>query len=257
MENISDIHISNNKSNNETLQKSFVEFANKNIQKNIERNIHNRKKRTKAPRNKTEPLKSHYCDEENKIECGVDEAGRGPLFGRVYTACVILPRDGFEHSKIKDSKRFSSKKKLLEVYEYIKENAIDYSISYSDEKAIDEINIRQATLKTMHNAIHALKIKPDLLLVDGCDFIPYEGIPHQTIEGGDNWYTPIAAASILAKVERDKYIEELCKEHKELDEKYGLSKNKGYGTKQHLDGIKQHGITEWHRKTFGICRNFV
>jgi ribonuclease HII len=230
------------------LQKNFVEFANKNICE---------KKRIRTLRNKTEPLKQHYSNDINILECGIDEAGRGPLFGRVYTACVILPYNGFDHSRIKDSKRFTSKKKLFEVYNYIKENAIDYSISYLDEKVIDEINIRQATLKSMHNSIELLGIKPDLLLVDGCDFIQYKEIPYKTIEGGDNWYTSIAAASILAKVERDKYIEELCNEHTELDEKYCLSKNKGYGTKEHLNGIKKYGISNWHRRTFGICRNYI
>lgn len=229
------------------LQKEFVKFANDKM----------KKKREKKPRNKSEPLKICYNNDNSILECGIDEAGRGPLFGRVYTASVILPRNNFDHSKIKDSKRFTSKKKLLEVYDYIKENAIDYSVSFIDEKEIDEINIRQATLKCMHKSIELLGIKPDLLLVDGCDFIQYQDIPYKTIEGGDNWYTSIAAASILAKVERDKYIEELCDKYKELDEKYGLSKNKGYGTKQHLDGIKKYGISVWHRKSFGICKNYI
>lgn len=234
---------------NKTLQKKFHDFANKKLSE--------KKSRKKAPRNIKEPLKPRYHEKNHDIlECGIDEAGRGPLFGRVYSACVILPLNGFDHSKIKDSKRFSSKKKLLEVYDYIIENAIDYSVSYNDESVIDDINIRQATLTCMHDAIDRIGIKPDFLLVDGCDFKPYKEIPYKTIEGGDNWYTPIAAASILAKVERDKYIEQLCEEHPELDEKYGLVKNKGYGTKQHLDGIKEHGISIWHRRTFGICRRF-
>lgn len=234
------------------MHKNFVEFANKNLSKNYKR------KKTKAPRNKNEPLKISYYDIDSDIlECGVDEAGRGPLFGRVYSACVILPKNGFNHSIIKDSKKFTSKKKLLEVYEYIKENAVDYSICYSDENTIDEINIRQATLQTMHMALDNLKTKPDFLLIDGCDFKQYDDIPFTTIEGGDNWYTSIAAASILAKVSRDKYIEELCQEVPELDVKYSLSKNKGYGTKAHLDGIKEHGISIWHRRSFGICKKFT
>lgn len=234
------------------LHKSFLNLANEKLNENKKK----KRRGPKAPRNKTEPLKSAYSHDKNILECGIDEAGRGPLFGRVYTACVILPQDNFDHSIIKDSKRFTSKKKLLAVYEYIKEHAIDYSISYNDETVIDDINIRQATLRSMHDCIDGLHIKPDLLLVDGCDFIPYKDIQYKTIEGGDNWYTPIAAASILAKVERDKYIEELCSQHSELDEKYGLLKNKGYGTKQHLDGIKAHGISIWHRRTFGICKKF-
>lgn len=242
-------------STTKTLQKRFHDFANKKLAE--KENTKSRKSRKKAPRNSKDPLKPRYHEEDVEVlECGIDEAGRGPLFGRVYSACVILPLNGFDHSKIKDSKRFSSKKKLLEVYDYIIENAVDYSVSYNDESVIDEINIRQATLKCMHDAIDRLGVKPDFLLVDGCDFKPYKDIPHTTIEGGDNWYTPIAAASILAKVERDKYIEQLCEENPELDEKYGLVKNKGYGTKQHLDGIKEHGISIWHRRTFGICRRF-
>lgn len=229
------------------LEKDFHLFASNNIKSKS-------KKREKKLRNKTEPLKPYFHND--KIEAGIDEAGRGPLFGRVYTAAVILPKEGFNHSIIKDSKRFSSKKKLLEVYNYIKENSISYSVCYKDEKDIDDMNILQATLNCMHDSINGLNIKPEFLLVDGNSFYPYPDIPHKCIEGGDNWYTPIAAASILAKVERDTYIEELCKKNPELTEKYGIDKNKGYGTKKHIDGIKEYGITKCHRKTFGICRNY-
>ena len=110
----------------------------------------------------------------------------------------------------------------------------------------------------MHKALNNLNVIPDHLLVDGPHFSTYfknnRLIPFTCIEGGDNLYTPIAAASILAKVERDKYIVELCDMHPELDEKYGLRKNKGYGTKQHMDGIRKYGTTKWHRKTFGLCK---
>jgi len=201
------------------------------------------------------------------IEIGVDEVGRGPMFGRVYTAAVVLPKDNsFDHSKMKDSKKFHSKKKIKEVSEYIKMNAIHWSIKWEDEKMIDEINIRNATHSAMHKAIKEIyKVGKDtLLLIDGNDFKPFvifnkthlEQVPHITIEGGDNKYSSIAAASILAKVARDEYIEELCKEYPELIEKYDLEKNKGYGTKKHMDGIRNCGITEWHRKTFGICKNY-
>jgi len=223
--------------------------------------------KVKKPRKKQEPLKPSYIEDINVLEAGIDEAGRGPLFGRVYSACVILPNDdSFQHHLIKDSKKYSSKKKLLEVYNYIIENAVAYSVCYEDEDVIDNINIRQATLKAMNNTIDNLvwnkkydfsKKKPDYLLVDGCDFYTKSGIDFICIEGGDNLYTPIAAASILAKVERDKYIEELCHLYPYLEEKYGIESNKGYGTKKHLDGIKAHGITLWHRKTFGICKKFA
>lgn len=201
---------------------------------------------------------------ENVLEAGIDEAGRGPLFGRVYVAAVILPQttDEFDHSLMKDSKRFSSKKKIQQAYEYIIQNAIAYKVAYTSETNIDKINIRQATLSCMHECVQGLPIEPEHLLVDGCDFKPFtivtddgfKSVPHTCIEGGDNKYTPIAAASILAKVERDRYITELCDEHPWLDELYGLRSNKGYGTKKHIDGIRKHGITEWHRRSFNICK---
>lgn len=224
-------------------------------------------------------LKKYHFNDPNIFEIGVDEAGRGPLFGRVYTAAVILPKDDtFEHSKMKDSKLFHSKKKIFEISEYIKENAIAWSISYEDEKVIDEINILQATQKCMHKSITStLKVfekkiineenKQIHLLIDGNYFNPYkqfnkkrqiiETISYTCVEDGDNKYTSIAAASILAKVARDKYIEELCQENQYLIEKYGIDSNKGYGSKKHLDGIKTNGITIWHRRSFGICKQFV
>ena len=225
------------------------------------------------PRKSTkEPLKPFY-NEEFKYEIGIDEVGRGPMFGRVYTAAVILPKsDVFDHSKMKDSKRFSSKKKINEVAEYIKKNAIAYAVTYEAEDVIDKINILQATHSSMHKAVREILEKSVvddkvLLLVDGNNFKPYmcfdkntglySQINHQCIEGGDNKYTAIAAASILAKVERDKYIEELCNEYPHLDERYDLLSNKGYGTKAHMDGIKEHGITAWHRRTYGICKNYT
>lgn len=210
-------------------------------------------------------LKKFYNEDSEIIEVGIDEAGRGPMFGRVYAAAVILPKDdSFDHSLMKDSKRFHSHKKITEVYEYIKKNALDYRVCFADENTIDEINIRQATLNTMTQCVKTLNIKPNFLLVDGNDYPPYltlskdgewEETPHVCIKGGDNAYTSIAAASILAKVERDNYIEKLCDEHPELDEHYNIRKNKGYGTKHHMEGIKKYGLTKWHRKTFGICRS--
>lgn len=246
-----------------TRMKEYELFIAESLYTKIEKqNIH------KNIRNKNQPLKPFYEIEEycNKIQCGVDEAGRGPLFGRVYAAAVILPKENFDHSIIKDSKRFSSKKKLFQVYEYIKEHAITYSISWEDEKSIDNNNVRKATHKAMHNCIKKIfdshiTNKPELLLIDGCDFTPFTyndtSLDFVCIEGGDNWYTPIAAASILAKVERDLYIQELCDMYPDLSTKYGIDKNKGYGTKQHMVGIKKYGITQWHRKTFGICKTFV
>jgi ribonuclease HII len=206
------------------------------------------------------------------IEIGVDEAGRGPMFGRVYIGAVVLPKDHnkFDFSKMKDSKKFHSEKKIKEVAEYIKKNAIAWSVVYAEHDEIDKSNIRRATIDCMHKAINDVIIKLKTtsekvyLLIDGNDFIPmmklsnesYIQIPHLCIEGGDNKYAAIAAASILAKVSRDEYIHEMCKEHADLNIKYDLISNKGYGTKKHMDGIKEHGISKWHRKSFGICREF-
>ena len=230
----------------------------------MEKKTKNNKQQTKQ-----QLLNVSYYNDDNIIEIGIDEVGRGPMFGRVYAAAVILPKEGFEHSKMKDSKKFHSKKKINEVSEYIKENAIAWSIQWEDEKVIDKINIRNATHSAMHKAIKEIYDKENdknyVLLVDGNDFKPYivikenilEQVSHVCIEGGDNKYTSIAAASILAKVARDAYIDELCVLHPELIEKYDLSNNKGYGTKKHMDGISEHGITEWHRRSFGICKTFT
>lgn len=218
------------------------------------------------PRNKPEPLTKFYNEEWDKLEIGIDEAGRGPLFGRVYTAAVILPKDeSFHYEWLKDSKKFSSEKKILKVANYIKENALYWNITFNDEKNIDKINIRQSVLSSMHNSIKGVmkdKDKEYFLLVDGNDFKPYMyykndmllPVEYKCIEGGDNKYCAIAAASILAKTERDKYIQELCEENPELKEKYGIHKNKGYGTREHLVGISNYGISKWHRKTYGVCK---
>ena len=220
------------------------------------------------PRTKPEPLTKFYNEEWDKLEVGIDEAGRGPLFGRVYTAAVILPKDEtFKYEWLKDSKKFSSEKKIVEVANYIKENTLAWNVTYNDEKNIDKINIRQSVLSSMHDSIKGVmkdKQKEYFLLVDGNDFKPYMRyenemflpVEHQCIEGGDNKYCAIAAASILAKTERDKYIQELCEENPDLKEKYGIHKNKGYGTKEHLVGISNHGISKWHRKTYGICKMY-
>ena len=246
--------------------------------------VETEKIKSKKTRNRLTPLflKRSFFEEEDIMEIGVDEAGRGPLFGRVYTAAVVLPKDmsRFDHTLMKDSKKFHSKSKIIKVAEYIKENAIDWSVTYEDEKTIDEINILQATQKSMHHSINNilsknhlndrtnLKIVPKSvhLLIDGNYFNPisfYDKkskkinvVPHICIESGDNKYSAIAAASILAKVSRDQYIEDLCEEYPDLAEKYAIDTNKGYGAKKHLDGIKEYGITQWHRKSFGICKEY-
>ena len=206
-------------------------------------------------------LEHYFSADDGSIEIGVDEVGRGPMLGRVYSAAVILPKnDSFNHSLMKDSKRFHSKNKILEAYEYIKDNCLAWNVSYSSETIIDKINIRNATHRAMHEAIRGI-IKPNEnihLLIDGSDFKPYTimrpdigivQVPTTCIVGGDDKYSAIAAASIIAKVTRDKYIESLCEMNPTLDEKYGILSNKGYGTKTHMDGIKAYGITKFHRRS--------
>ena len=213
-------------------------------------------------------LNIFYNQDHNIIEIGVDEAGRGPMLGRVYSAAVILPKDNsFKHELMKDSKKFTSKKKILFAAKYIKENSIAWAVNYKDENDIDKYNIKSATYMAMHDCIRKLEqYKKDstLLLIDGNDFKPFtfldnddmiKQVKNVCVTQGDNKYTCIAAASILAKVARDEYIEELCKDYPKLDVYYNLSKNKGYGTKEHIDGIKKYGITKFHRRTFGLCQN--
>ena len=204
-------------------------------------------------------------------EVGIDEAGRGPLLGRVYSAAVVLPKDdSFRHEWMKDSKKFTNWEKLQLTSCYIKEHAIAYSVSYEDESSIDSINILQATYKSMHKCIYEVTSKlntRDLhLLVDGSNFKQYIvsdadddfiNIPHTCVVSGDNTYSSIAAASILAKVARDEYINELCNDNPLLDTYYGISSNKGYGSQQHRDGINAHGISKWHRKSYGICKDHL
>lgn len=244
----------------------------------------------KPKRNKTGALNSFFR-KDSKWEIGVDEAGRGPLFGRLYVAATILPKttefkpdisddlplqgetvlnnNGFKHEWMKDSKRFSSQNKIREVAEYIKSNAVAWTVRYAEAELIDEINIRQAVLRTMRECCRDLIEKTGTgkdfcLLVDGNDFPPFtvfnpesetlEEVESHTVEGGDNLYTCIAAASILAKVARDDYIAELCKEHPFLSTNYGIDRNKGYGTADHMRGIREHGITQWHRRSYGPCK---
>ena len=229
---------------------------------------------------KREPiLLDRFYNESNLYEFALDEAGRGCLFGRVYIACVVLPKDpavfsGVDGTNIKDSKKFSSKKKLAEVAEYIKQNALAWNISWVDECEIDKVNILKATMKGMHNCIDQIfndlngcaDLNKCLATVDGNYFNPYRRfdlssnticeLPHITIEKGDGKYMGIAAASILAKNARDQYVIDLCEQYPELVERYGLDNNMGYGTQLHMDGIRKHGISQWHRKTFGsLCKN--
>jgi len=197
---------------------------------------------------------------KNKLEVGIDEVGRGCLAGPVFTAAVIWPKDldcKYE-CEIKDSKKLSKKKRKF-LKDYIEENAISFSIGYKDNTIIDKYNILNATHMAMHDAITNLNIIPELLLVDGNSFNPYyyknELIEHICIVEGDNKYISIACASILAKEYHDEYIKKLVEDNSDLN-KYDWNNNVCYGTKKHIDAIKQYGITNYHRKTFGICNNY-
>ena len=189
------------------------------------------------------------------MEVGLDEAGRGPLFGRVYAAAVAL-NEGFDVSRVKDSKKFTSEKKRKEAAEYIMANSV-WSVAYMDETVIDKVNILQATMRAMHEAVLGIPCTDIQLLVDGNYFKPLFRmvgedsvlVPFTCIEKGDVTHPCISAASILAKVSRDEYVATICQAHPEL-ERYGLVKNKGYGTQQHRDALAQYGRSEWHRKSF-------
>ena len=198
------------------------------------------------------------------LEAGIDEVARGCLAGRVYSAVVIWPKEFDEpecHPIIKDSKKLSKQRREY-LKDYIEEYAIDFSVGWVDEKYVDRHNIQNATFKAMHNAIDGLHVSVDMLLVDGNRFQPYwekEGavIPHKCIIDGDAKYASIACASILAKVYHDHYIEDLCRSNPELNEKYGWLTNMCYGTAQHIEGIKKYGLSPYHRRTFGICKNYA
>ena len=177
------------------------------------------------------------------VVCGVDEAGRGPLAGPVFAAAVILP-EGMEDIGINDSKKLSEKKRDA-LFDIIKEKAIAWSVASADEKEIDEINILNATFLAMKRAVEGLSVKPDAALIDG-NRKPGLGIEEMTVIKGDAKSVSIAAASILAKVSRDRYILELDKKYPE----YQFSKHKGYPTKLHYEMIKEHGISPVHRLSF-------
>ena len=181
---------------------------------------------------------------ESKLEAGCDEAGRGCLAGPVVAAAVIWPR-GVEHEFLNDSKQLSKKKREALVEE-IKEIALDFAIAEIDHETIDKINILNASYRAMNKAVDSLNIKPQHLLIDGNRFSGNEKIPHTCIVKGDGKFLSIAAASILAKVYRDKLMEAYSVKYPG----YGWERNAGYGTKEHREAIELHGITPIHRKTF-------
>lgn len=181
-----------------------------------------------------------------RLEAGCDEAGRGCLAGPVVAAAVILPK-GFFHPMLDDSKKLSEKKRIL-LREVIEKEALAWSVAEINAEKIDEINILNASILAMHKAIEQLSIKPDFLLIDGHRFHPYPGIDHSCEIKGDGRFLSIAAASVLAKTYRDEYMNILHEQHPV----YGWNTNKGYPTQKHRDAILEHGITDYHRKTFNL-----
>jgi ribonuclease HII len=187
--------------------------------------------------------------EENRLEAGCDEAGRGCLAGPVFAAAVILDAN-CQIKQLNDSKLLSRKQRL-ELKIEIESKALAFSVQMVEQEEIDSINILNASIKAMHLSVAALKIKPEFLLIDGNRFKPYPNIPHSCIVKGDSKFMSIAAASILAKTYRDEYMEKLA----ELFPNYLWSKNKGYPTLEHRNAIEKHGITPHHRRSFKLTNN--
>ncbi len=183
---------------------------------------------------------------KNILECGTDEAGRGCLSGPVTAAAVILPLD-FQCELLDDSKKLSRKRRYL-LRTLIEREALDYHVSHVMMEKIDEINILQASLLAMHQAIDGLKLRPKHIAVDGNKFNAYPGIPATTVVKGDGKYLHIAAASILAKTYRDDFMSRIAQEHPEYD----WENNQGYPTKKHREAIRQYGATPYHRMTFRL-----
>jgi ribonuclease HII len=208
---------------------------------------------------------------KSRIEVGVDEAGRGPLAFDVVSAAVIMPSEYDESDElvktIKDSKKVSAKKRE-KLAEYIKQHALAYGIGIATVQEIDQHNILNATYMAMHRALDQVYEKMPFthIYVDGDRFKAYMPPAHSRVEGwidntcvvdGDNTYLNIAAASILAKTTRDSSVDVIVAQNPEWKERYGFHTNKGYGTAKHMQGIKTHGITQYHRKTFAPVANII
>lgn len=189
-------------------------------------------------------LESHYFD--GMTEAGCDEAGRGCLAGSVYAAAVILPPD-YQNPRLNDSKKLTAKTRR-ELREEIMSDAVAWAVGVVTPEEIDRINILNASFLAMHRALDALSVRPEAVIVDGNRFKPYRDLPYATIVKGDGKYQAIAAASILAKTFRDDYMDRLAEEYPH----YGWHSNKGYPTREHREGIRLHGITPYHRKSYNL-----
>lgn len=197
---------------------------------------------------------------DDAVEVGLDEAGRGCLMGRLYVGAVVFSNDledFFDHgatlNTIKDSKVITKRRRDI-LYDYIQECALDKAVAYSEVDEIDRINILQADLAAMHRALDSLTVPVERVLVDGDHWKPYKDTEGYAIVDGDAQYLSIAAAGILAKVARDRWVESIVETHPDWNTKYGFSTNMGYGTAAHLKGLSEHGVTDQHRRSFGPVR---
>lgn len=180
-------------------------------------------------------------------EAGCDEAGRGCLAGPVCAAAVILPKD-FSHPVLNDSKQLSHAQRI-ELRPVIEKESVAWAVAFVDHTKIDEINILNASFLAMHKALQKLSVRPQFLIIDGNRFKKYKDIPHQCIVEGDGKYSSIAAASVIAKTYRDDFMLKLHNKYP----MYHWDKNKGYGTVLHRKAIEQHGVNEFHRKSFRLA----
>lgn len=183
-------------------------------------------------------------NKEGLIEAGCDEAGRGCLAGSIYAAAVIFPKD-YHNEELNDSKKLTAKRRYA-LRQQIERDALAWAVGVVTPEEIDEINILNASILAMHRALDQLELRPEFVIVDGNRFKPYKDVAHQTIVKGDGKYLSIAAASILAKTYRDDYMHELHQQYPF----YGWDRNAGYPTKQHRQGIAEHGLTPFHRRSF-------
>lgn len=186
----------------------------------------------------------HYYS--NLIEAGCDEAGRGCLAGSVYAAAVILPKD-YDNPLLNDSKKLTEKRRKV-LRDQILRDAVSWAVGVVTPEEIDKINILNASFLAMHRALDQLTIRPEAVIVDGNRFNPYHDLPYTTIVKGDGKYQSIAAASILAKTFRDEYMDSLANEYPYYD----WQKNKGYPTKAHREGIRDHGPSPYHRMSYNL-----
>lgn len=192
------------------------------------------------------------------VVIGVDEAGRGAFFGRMYSAAAVCDEEVLRKAAeqkivIRDSKKMTPRQRNLS-FDFLVQNCV-FGVGYCDEKEIDELGITRCNVLCMHRAIDDLlsghpSVRVEKIHVDGVLFRPYHDIPHELVVHGESKHTEIAMASILAKAHRDQFITEMCEKDPELDEKYSIKSNKGYGTARHIEGIRRHGLHRSHRKLF-------